>query len=274
MHFYPSADGTIIDGPENLFTFSNGLSFTEYIDKKKFLEESVIGQGAYSSVYRIDVAGESYVLKVVEDAVPNILKEVRTLVKLKGKWFSVQLITASVLKEGVGYILSPWVSGKTLATFQRDSRKLNLVSRRKRYIEIYNQLITATLELHDLGIVHSDIKPQNIWIPDDGPVFFLDFGLSETIGNEKGLVGTSGFLNSRRWTSKGRKIGFEKGVVVSDGVLPVSPNINWYALGSTFNSYDPDDDNKASAFKKVGLTNMEAKKLHYGGRKTRRQIRK
>lgn len=45
-------------------------------------------------------------------------------------------------------------------------------------IDIILEVAYALGHLHDAGFYHWDIKPQNIWITDEGAVYILDFGLA------------------------------------------------------------------------------------------------
>jgi serine/threonine protein kinase len=198
VHFYPEIDGTIGQGPTNNFVFPNGAAFAEFVTSKAYEKapHAKIGQGGYSTVYRLHFDTQDFVLKVAEESVPELHKEINTLIKVKNKWFAVQLLAASVYPEGRAYILYPYVEGKTFSLFQRYTKKDETGIRL--YRSIYNDLIDAVYELHQMGIIHHDIKPQNIWVPDVGRPFLLDFGLSETHGTEKKMIGTPAYTNFKR----------------------------------------------------------------------------
>lgn len=46
---------------------------------------------------------------------------------------------------------------------------------------IYFQVIHALNEFHELGLIHKDLKPENIFITHDGRVLLADFGLTEFV---------------------------------------------------------------------------------------------
>jgi serine/threonine protein kinase len=251
------------------FVFPDSTNFKDFIENKSYLNKphTLLGQGSYANVYRLHFLSQDYVLKHVTAPPEDLEKEIAILEALKNKWFAVQIIAHLIYPDNA-YILYPYVDGQTLSSLQRAKTD----NKKAVFTQIYNDLVEATLELHKMHIIHHDIKPQNIWIPTHGKPFFLDFGLSDKIGTEKGFIGTPGYYNSRRWLAKGRQIKYNKntGQYVANRPLPISPNINWYALGTVFNTYDPNSNGKNRILRRVNISNNTAKLVKYGNNKTRK----
>ena len=74
---------------------------------------------------------------------------------------------------GRSFIVMQYVEGETLATRIR-SKPLNL----SECLEIAAQITDALSEAHSHGIIHRDIKPQNIMITARGQAKLMDFGLA------------------------------------------------------------------------------------------------
>ena len=46
--------------------------------------------------------------------------------------------------------------------------------------KFFQQIISGIEYLHELGIVHRDMKPENLLLDHDGQIKLVDFGLSNT----------------------------------------------------------------------------------------------
>src|SRR5688572_22902736 len=80
--------------------------------------------------------------------------------------------------EGIQYLVSEFIQGEPLSS--RISRgKVPLPEA----VDIAIQIASALAASHDAGIVHRDIKPDNVMLRPDGSVKVLDFGLAKDTGN-------------------------------------------------------------------------------------------
>lgn len=81
-------------------------------------------------------------------------------------------------ENGVHFLASEFVKGKTLRMLM-DENGIPL----SEAIDITIQIASALQAAHDAGIIHRDIKPDNVMVRDDGYVKVLDFGLAKISEN-------------------------------------------------------------------------------------------
>lgn len=77
--------------------------------------------------------------------------------------------------EGISFIATEFVAGETLR------KKIDEILSLKEIVEIALQITSALSAAHQKGIIHRDVKPENIMIREDGYVKVLDFGLAKLI---------------------------------------------------------------------------------------------
>ncbi len=82
--------------------------------------------------------------------------------------------------DGNLYIDMRLVDGETL---------FSIVKRRpllpQQAVEIISQVASALDAAHSQGLIHRDVKPQNIIVTDQGFVYLLDFGIAATVGETR-----------------------------------------------------------------------------------------
>ena len=87
---------------------------------------------------------------------------------------------------GTHFIATEFIDGKTLTEYSK-SNPVNF----KSTLEIAIQIASALDEAHSAGIVHRDIKPDNVMVRANGLVKILDFGIAklvETWKAERGVL--------------------------------------------------------------------------------------
>ncbi|MBR3356762.1 MAG: Stk1 family PASTA domain-containing Ser/Thr kinase [Solobacterium sp.] len=93
--------------------------------------------------------------------------------------------------KGHHYIVMEYVPGRTLKNVIRARGPLV----KEEAVDIMRQLVSAVGEAHSKGIIHRDIKPQNVIVKADGTVKILDFGIATAKGSMQ-LTQTNNVMGS------------------------------------------------------------------------------
>ncbi len=98
--------------------------------------------------------------------------------------------------EGSHFITMEYVHGEDLKTMIRMSTGLTVGT----VLSIGKQVCDGLAEAHSLGVVHRDLKPQNIMIDKGGNAKIMDFGIARSI-REKGITGPSMLIGTPEYMS-------------------------------------------------------------------------
>lgn len=106
---------------------------------------------------------------------------------------------------GCLYIAMALVEGQTAARWQRERPRSVL-----EILQVYLAVGKGLAAAHRAGVLHRDVKPENILISRQGDVYISDFGLSHTVGvREDSLLTEESALSPRSGRSvSSRSVGF------------------------------------------------------------------
>jgi eukaryotic-like serine/threonine-protein kinase len=142
----------------------------------------VLGRGGMGVVYRAQdrQLGEAVAIKVLRPELgsldPTVLERFKQELRLARRITHRNVVRTYDLGEAGGtyYITMELVRGTTLATFIRDAGRLDV----RATLTIGKQLCRALEVAHEEGIVHRDIKPQNLLVDPAGFLKVMDFGIA------------------------------------------------------------------------------------------------
>ncbi|WPZ19469.1 Stk1 family PASTA domain-containing Ser/Thr kinase [Geobacillus subterraneus] len=120
-------------------------------------------------------------------------------------------------EEGVYYIVMEYVRGSTLKQYIQQHAPLPV----EQALRIMDQLTSAIAHAHENGIIHRDIKPQNILIDEHGNVKVTDFGIAVALSGTT-ITQTNSVLGSVHYLSPEQArggIATEKSDVYSLGIV-------------------------------------------------------
>jgi serine/threonine protein kinase len=154
----------------------------------------MLGQGGMGTVYAAEhkAIGKKVAIKLLlpqfsqrRDILERFFFEAKTVTDIHHENI-VDVLDFGQTDEGEAYIQMEYLDGKSLATALRD--KVPLPPKRVAHIAL--QMCSALKAAHEKGIVHRDIKPDNIFLTErvgqsDYFVKVLDFGIAKLLNNEE-----------------------------------------------------------------------------------------
>jgi tetratricopeptide (TPR) repeat protein len=161
-----------------------------------------LGSGAMGTIYRAEhvQSGQSAALKTLPspraEHLPRIRREIHALTRIRHP--GIVRILDSGLREGLPWYAMELVEGQTLRRFG-SGRPASTAPERLGRLRVVRALCGALAYLHGEGLIHRDLKPDNVLLRPDGQPVLVDFGLAsdfggalsrEALGSETGSVGT------------------------------------------------------------------------------------
>jgi eukaryotic-like serine/threonine-protein kinase len=167
--------------------------------------EALLGQGGMGRVYKATDKDLDRVvaLKVVRQGImgeTDALKRFKQELILASKISHKNILRIHDMGEvgDVKFITMAYVEGQDLHGILQENPKLPM----ERILKFAVQLAEALAAAHAEGVVHRDLKPQNILVNKDDQIFVSDFGLAKSF--EEGAIGmtrTGAFLGTPRYMS-------------------------------------------------------------------------
>jgi serine/threonine protein kinase/Tfp pilus assembly protein PilF len=180
-----------------------------FAGRYQIIEE--IGKGGMGKVYKVldKEINTNVALKLIK---PEIAADEKTIDRFRNELKTARDITHKNVcrmhdlnkDEGFYYITMEYVPGEDL---KKSLSRMGLLSAGKT-ISIAKQISEGLSEAHRLGVVHRDLKPQNIMVDEEGNARIMDFGIARSLKakgiTDKGLIiGTPEYMSPEQVEGKG-----------------------------------------------------------------------
>jgi serine/threonine protein kinase/Tfp pilus assembly protein PilF len=172
-----------------------------FADRYTIIEE--IGRGGMGVVYKAEdrILGIKVALKIIHPLYSSSANMVRqfkkeTLLARSISHENVIRIHDIGVKDNINYISMDYIKGQNLKEFIRVSGALAVNTA----INITKQICEALATAHRKGVIHLDLKPQNIMVDNNGNVYTMDFGLARSVVTpasslSKKIMGTPAYMS-------------------------------------------------------------------------------
>jgi serine/threonine protein kinase/tetratricopeptide (TPR) repeat protein len=105
--------------------------------------------------------------------------------------------------DGVKFITMEYVDGVDLRALIEEKKKFSP----EEAVQITEQICRALEATHNVGVIHRDLKPQNIMRDQTGRILLMDFGLARTVAGDGmtqtgALVGTMEYMSPEQALAK------------------------------------------------------------------------
>jgi len=186
------------------------VSYKDKVIDERYKIMETVGSGGMSVVLKAkDLVMNRYVaLKILSEELDGNDKAVR---RFANESKAVAMISCSNivqiydvnLDHSPKYIAMEYVSGMTLKDYLEKNAPLD----NNTAVNLISQLLTALRHTHDKGIIHRDIKPQNVMLTEDLRIKLTDFGIaklpdSELLEEDEKAMGTVHYISPEQASGK------------------------------------------------------------------------
>ncbi len=178
---------------------------------KRYQIEKLLGTGGMSVVFKATdiLDGSAVTIKMLrdeiaddKDALARFINESKVVSMLSHP--NIVTIRAMSVKTRRKYLVMEYIDGISLRTYMDKRGALDF----EEVISFSEQILAALEHAHSRGIVHRDIKPQNILVLKDGIIKVTDFGIAKLPENKKGetiadsAIGTVSYISPEQAAAK------------------------------------------------------------------------
>lgn len=163
-----------------------------------------LGKGSFGRVVSVEKDGQHCALKrVIFDKSENkgnnihvsseemFLNETALLTKLRGNSYVVQMIDYEHTPGKDGYVLMEKLRGMELSNAYETLAHYS----ESRFRTLVLNLLKGIQSIHNAGVLHLDIKPENLWLTYGHEVKYFDFNVGCVVPcTRKGRVGTLKYM--------------------------------------------------------------------------------
>ena len=187
---------------QTLFTVFKDLRIgSTFADRYQVIEE--LGLGGMGRVYKVldKTVDEKVALKLLN---PEIAAQEQTIERFRNELKLARKISHRHVcrmydlseSDGMPFITMEYISGEDLKSLIKRAGQISV----GKAINLAQQICEGLDEAHRMGVIHRDLKPQNIMVDMEGNAKITDFGIARST-QTKGLTGTGIIIGTPEYMS-------------------------------------------------------------------------
>ncbi|MDF1666114.1 MAG: serine/threonine-protein kinase, partial [Planctomycetota bacterium] len=152
-----------------------------------------LGEGGFAEVWKAQhhILKQTVAIKIPTSEATDLFRtEIKALDKLDHP--NIVRVLAASVTHNPPYLVMDYLSGGTLRERMNSDKPLSLNEIR----DLIHQLLEALSVAHKQGIVHGDLKPENLLLDQKQSLFVADFGLSRYSQEARHSIQISGSLQN------------------------------------------------------------------------------
>jgi len=225
--------------PDRALDHLRDVTETPDFSATRYQLEEEIGRGGMGVVYRAwDAQLERRVALKVMDPGYIVNQEAKLLAQLEHPGLA-PVYDAGTLPDGRTYYAMRLIQGRRLDEFLRQEPALPA------RLRLFEKICEAVAFAHNRGVIHCDLKPQNVMVGEFGEVFVVDWGVARAIeGAPLPNAGTPQYMAPEQSAAShaldARTDIFALGRILSD-MMPDPPPRPLAAIAHKASAQDPAD---------------------------------
>lgn len=192
----------------------SSVAFTQTLQPPRELERGTVLAGRFEIIEELGRGGMGKVYKAFDTKVrenvalkllrPEIGMDEETIERFRNEIKLARNISQRHVcrlydlgEDGLAFFITmEYVPGENLKSFIRRSGNLT----EAKAVTLARQIAEGMAEAHAHGVIHRDLKPQNVMIDRDGNARVMDFGIASSLGT-RGLTGTGAIIGTPEYMS-------------------------------------------------------------------------
>jgi tetratricopeptide (TPR) repeat protein/predicted Ser/Thr protein kinase len=170
---------------------------------RRYRVQHLLGEGGMGAVYRVHDAelDRDVAMKLIRSDIaerPAALERFKREIQLSSKVTHKNVLRVYDLGEadGIRFLTMQFVEGEDLSIILRRRERLPV----RRLVVLFRQILEGLRAAHEQGVIHRDLKPQNIMVDAADNLYVTDFGLAKSL-EQAGVTQTGAVVGTPYYMS-------------------------------------------------------------------------